>query len=664
MLGSELLRLNRGVRLRSTLPLVAGTVAAIVTTSALAQEKVKIEPIVVTASGHEQEVKDAPASISVITREELESQQYQNITDALRDVPGVIVTGGGSGDNGADISIRGMSSSYTLILVNGQRVDTRESRPNGSAGFEQNWLPPLQAIERIEVVRGPMSTLYGSDAIGGVINVITRKVPQKLEGAIQADGLLQQDSASGNAYQSNFYLASPLSEDLLGLQLYGQYSTREEDDILNGYEDREHKTVTARLTLTPTPDHDLTLEAGVSEQHREGTVGKTVATSGCRGGCVDSDNTYTETHFSLAHAGRLSFGNIDSHIKREISDNQGRDIEITNTTAKTSLWIPFGDHLVTVGGNYGLEELDDATTNRISDRTQVDMIQYAAFAEDEWLVLPDVSLTGGLRMDFNEDYGANLSPRLYGNWNISENWTLKGGVSSGYRSPNLREITPDWGQVSRGGNVYGNPDLEPETSLSKEIGVIYSGRSGIEASVTVFHNAFKDKITRITCPTTICTDGPNQFGSDPTYRVNIDEAETQGIEVSLAGDLSDTVSLSGSYTLTQSEQLSGDYKGEPLTQLPEHQATAQVDWRATPQLRPWARVTFRGEESQPTTGPSSSSTVAPSYTFLDIGVSYDLSENVQVNLAGYNLTDKRITYDEYGYVEDGRRVWFSMTAKF
>ncbi|MEP0501529.1 TonB-dependent receptor, partial [Nisaea sp.] len=515
MLGSELLHQDRGVGQGCTFPVVVGVVAAFVATQVSAEEPIRIEPIVVTASGHEQVIKDAPASISVITRETLESHQYKNITDALRDVPGVIVTGGGAGDTGADISIRGMSSSYTLILVNGQRVDSRESRPNGSAGFEQNWLPPLQAIERIEVVRGPMSTLYGSDAIGGVINVITRKVPQKLEGAFQADALLQQDNASGNAYQTNFYLAAPLSEDLVGLQLYGQYSTREEDEILNGFEEREHKSVTARLTLTPTPDHDLTLEAGVSEQHREGTVGNTGATTGCRGACVDSDNTYTNTHFSLAHSGRFAFGNTDSHIKREISDNQSRDIEITNTTVKTSLWMPFGDHLVTVGGNYGLEELDDSTTNQISDRTKAEMAQYAAFAEDEWLVLSDLSLTGGVRMDFNEDYGANLSPRVYANWNVTDNWTLKGGVSTGYRSPSLRETTPDWGQTSRGGNIYGNPDLEPETSLSKEIGVIYSSPSGIEASFTVFHNAFKDKITRITCPTTICSDGANQFGADP-----------------------------------------------------------------------------------------------------------------------------------------------------
>lgn len=647
-------------------PLVYGVLAvsAIAPTAASAEQDVTLGPVVVTASGYEQQVKDAPASISVITREQLEKRQYSDLTEALRGVPGVTITGGGAGDRGGDISIRGFGAEYTLILVDGKRVDTRETRPNGSAGFEQHWLPPLQAIERIEVIRGPMSTLYGSDAIGGVVNLITRKVPETWSGSVQVDATLQEDSESGNAYMTNFYTAGPLRAGLLGMQVWGQYSSREEDDIVNGYEDRSLRSITGRWTLTPHPDHEISLEAGFTQQDREQTVGKTVPLTGCRGGCTDVDSTHRRYHGSLGHVGHLSFGTIDSYVKHEIAENDGRDMEITNTDLNSSLVMPLGAHVLTVGGSYTHEALEDRTSNQISSRTEIDLTKYAGFVEDEWMITSDFALTGGARLDYDENYGSHVSPRLYGVWTVTPEWTLKGGVSTGYRAPNLREITPDWGQVSRGGDVYGNPDLTPETSINKEISVLYSGAGGLDASVTLFHNDFQDKITRITCPASVCPGGPNQFGSLPTYRVNVDEAMTRGVELALKAPLSDALVLSGSYTYTDSEQKSGQYAGEPLTQLPKHQATAELEWQATPALSPWTRITYRGEESQPTSGPSQNAIVAPSYTFLDLGVTYRLMDNALLNVGIYNLTDEEITYDEYGYVEDGRRLWVSLTANF
>ena len=650
------------LRLRRTL--LASAISSLACGAVAAQETPQLNDIVVTASGFEQQISSAPASISVISREELERGHYQNVTDALRDVPGVVVTGGGAGDNGNDISIRGMPSQYTLILVDGRPQNSRESRPNGSAGFEQDWLPPLQAIERIEVVRGPMSTLYGSDAIGGVINVITRKVADTWHGNIQLDTVLQEDSASGDSRQANFYLSGPLVADRLGLQLYGRTSERDEDDIENGYEEKSLQSLTARLSLAASDNHDFTAEAGITEQDRRSLVGRSAPAEGCRGGCTDSIGEYTNSHVALTHSGRFEWGTSETFVQRERSENQSRDIEITNTTAKTSAVIPLGMHMLTVGASWEEESLEDGTTNQISDRTAVENSQWALFMEDEWMLTDAWALTGGLRLDDDDNYGSHLSPRLYSVWKMTPEWTLKGGVSTGYRSPNLREITPDWGQISRGGNVYGNPDLEPETSLNKEIALLYGNDAGLNGSLTLFHNDFEDKITRIACPTDICNAGPNQFGSDPTYRVNIDDAVTQGVEASLGAPLTDTLALTASYTFTDSEQKSGEYAGEPLTQLPRHQVSATLDWDVNARLSQWTKVSYRGEESQPTTGPSQSAIVAPSYTFVDAGIGYQLNDSTTVNAGIYNLFDERITYDEYGYVDDGRRVWLGLNVAF
>lgn len=644
--------------------LLASAVSSLASGALWAQEAPRLDDMVVTASGFEQQITNAPASISVVSREQLERGYYQNVTDALRDVPGVIVTGGGAGDNGHDISIRGMPSQYTLILVDGRPQNSRESRPNGSAGFEQDWLPPLQAIERIEVVRGPMSTLYGSDAIGGVINVITRKVAQAWHGNVQLDTVLQEDSDSGDSRQANFYLSGPLVGDRLGLQLYGRTSQRDEDNILNGYEEKSLQSLTARFTLAASDNHDFTAEAGITEQERQSLMGRSAPSEGCRGGCSDSFNDYTHRHVALTHSGRFDIGTSESFVQRETSENPSREIEITNTTAKTSLVMPLGAHMLTLGGSYEKESLDDDTTNQISDRNHVEQQQWALFAEDEWLLTDTWALTGGMRLDDAENYGSHISPRLYSVWNLTPDWTLKGGVSTGFRSPNLREVTADWGQTSRGGDVYGNPDLEPETSLNKELALLYANDAGVSGGLTLFHNDFKDKITRIACPEGVCADEPNQFGSDPTYRINIDEAVTQGVEASVAAPLGEAVELTASYTFTDSEQKSGEYAGEPLTQLPRHQVSATLDWQVSSKLRQWTKVTYRGEESQPTTGPSQSAIVAPSYTFVDAGVGYQLNETTQLNAGIYNLFDEAIDYDEYGYVEDGRRVWLGLNVAF
>ncbi len=177
--------------------------------SAHADEPVALElnDVVVTAAGYAQSVEDAPASVTVIDGEELRRKSYRDLGDAVRDVEGVTVNGGA---NETDISIRGMPADYTLIMVDGKRQSARESRVNGNSGYEQSFVPPAAAIERIEVVRGPMSSLYGSDAIGGVINVITRKVSPTWGGSIGYDYSARQHSDQGNARQTQFYLSGPL----------------------------------------------------------------------------------------------------------------------------------------------------------------------------------------------------------------------------------------------------------------------------------------------------------------------------------------------------------------------------------------------------------------------------------------------------------------------
>lgn len=134
--------------------------------------------MVVTASGYEKKITNAAASVSVISQQELQTNKYNDLGEALRSVEGVDVESSTGKTGGTEISIRGMPASYTLILIDGIRQNgSSDVTPNGFSAMNTSFMPPLAAIDHIEVIRGPMSTLYGSDAIGGVVNIITKKAP-------------------------------------------------------------------------------------------------------------------------------------------------------------------------------------------------------------------------------------------------------------------------------------------------------------------------------------------------------------------------------------------------------------------------------------------------------------------------------------------------------
>jgi len=629
--------------LKNTLALPLIAVAPFYT---LANANNDIETIVVTASGFEQTLAQAPASITLISKKQLENRAYKDLTDALNDIAGVTVTGGGSRQ---DISVRGMPAQYTAILVDGKKQSGRESQPSGSGGFEQDWLPPLDAIERIEVVRGPMSTLYGSDAIGGVINVITRKSYENWHANLRVETTQQGNSDSGDEYQGQIYVAGPLIKDLLSINLSALYQEREEDAIERGYGEKELTSYSGTLHLTATKQDVVSFEYSEHDQKRSSTSGLS----------LPSRNSSTETNnnrrsMSLSHKGSYSWGAAHSYIQQESVENEGREITIENTLANTQWSIALENHHVTFGGAFEQEKLDDKTTNAATI-TKIDNQQWSIFGEDEWSLHPDFTLTTGLRVDDNEQFDSHLSPRLYGVWNINEAWTFKSGVATGYRAPDLRELSPNWVQTSRGGDLFGNAQLEPETSVSKEA-ALYFASNTLQTNVTLFHNSFKDKINTVLCPITVCGDETDR------YNINIDKAVTYGAELNIEAQLSTDFTLATSYSYTFSEQRSGDNKGQPLTQIPKHLASLNINWDINHALNAWARTNYRSKESEPTSV-TSRLTSAPSIITTDLGSAWKLNDNVKVMFGIYNLFDKSTTYDEYGYVEDGRRYWLAIDTK-
>lgn len=653
--------------------LTALIIASLASTGALAAQEDTQDTMVVTASGFQQKIQDSAASISVIPRQQIEDKAYRDITDALKDVPGVVVTGGASS---SDISIRGMSSKYTLILVDGKRVDTRGTRPNSdNSGIEQGWLPPLEAIERIEVVRGPMSSLYGSDAMGGVINVITRKTSRtEWKGSLHGDATFQERSDSGDIFQTNAYTSGPLIEGLLGLRVNGLLSRRAEDKIVNGYNEQRMRSGTAVFSLTPDDKNEFDFEVGRSLQDRNSTPGESVVAERCsKGKCTPStrsESLYTRTNYALTHNGYYDFGNTTSYIQREETNNPGRDMKMYNTIFNTQNQFELGSHMLNLGGQYRYEKLGDSGNKLESAQglNQLTRWSWALFAEDEWALTNDFSLTSGIRMDQDQNYGNHWTPRMYGVWHLTEQWTLKGGVSAGYRSPDLRQSSASWGQVTGGGVrkgiIVGNPDLQPEKSLSEEIGLMWDNQQNLNAGVTVFNTDFKDKITEVRrCEDTPdCTIGGDlyDFISD---RTNVDKANMRGVEATFGWQISKEWKWNTNYTFTSSEQKSGEFQGKALNQMPKHMVNTVLDWQATHDVSLWSRVNFRSKTSEYLSRTSMAKST-PSYTFVDAGLSYQANKDLTITGGVYNILDKTVDYDNYNTTLDGRRYTVGMTYNF
>ena len=681
--------------------LVAGSAAARAQDAGAlpaSEDIISLDQVVVTATGFEQTLKNAPASISVITRQELEKGAFRDLTDALREVQGVTVTGVA---NEKDIYIRGLPGTYTLILVDGKRQSTRDARTNGNSGFEQSFIPPVSAIERIEVVRGPMSSLYGSDAMGGVINIITRKVSDAWVGSVTTEGTLQQHDRFGNSALGSFYTSGPLIHRLLGLQLWGRGFGRAEDNLSSGITGAREGNLAGRLTFTPNEDHDVLLESGFTRIRRNATKWGTLEPT-----ASDTYNENDRAYWSLTHVGRWGPTTSEFSILQEWAerrsytenprtyafDKNRRSPEIRNTVVDGKFTTPFdllGSHTLVTGGQWFNAALTDQNPGR---RTNIDetfkIDQWALFAEDEWRLTERFSLTSGLRMDHHEIYGSHFSPRSYAVWHATEHLTLKGGVSTGFRAPEIRQIAPGYAYTTGGagcsygpngtcGVIIADPNLQAETSTSYEVAVLWDSLDGFTAGATFFHTDFRDKITNAL----VLDDAGNpvRWAEDPNYRLwysyNIDDAVIQGVELAASWRATDTLSLRGSYTFTDSEQKTGDYAGFPLARTPRHSANARLDW-ITPVagLSTWAGVTYHGSEivggarigtnGTPVVVKGKAGRKYDPYATLDAGLSYALSETVTLNAAVYNVFDKEIEPTDYNTVVEGRRFWLGMTATF
>lgn len=655
----------------------------------VAQDKGQLKTIVVTtAGGYEQNIADAAATISVITAEELEKKSYSDVTDALKNVPGVFVQGGGTNQT---ISIRGMGSAYTLFLIDGKPMNDGGllTTNGGVQGASVNFLPPMEAIERIEVIRGPSSSLYGSDAMGGVINIITKKHQDKMMGSIRTEYIKadQSNKVNNDATNTSLYINTPLIDKLLSLQVTAGFQTIEEstfqkNDTESGESDPEFnkKNISGKFVFTPDANNTITAEYSNTQQERTHNPGVSMLST--------SNRSYSElekNNYNITHEAKYDKWVANSYLQYDQDKNNaitGREVAgvknpggilFETLTANTQGTYFFDTNALTLGATFKKENLEDGTTNQNAGMagkvTKMDRYQSSLFAEDTWSINDDLALTLSGRYDDNEFFGSNFSPKAYAVYKATDSLTVKGGVISGYKAPSLRNSSPEYMLNSMGGAILPNPDLKPETSLTYETGISYQNSDwGLLGSLMLFKTDFKDKITRSSRMAGSQVEGSQFYVDRPnlaynangyTYNYNVDEAEIQGLELTTDYQISDFVKYRHSYTYTDSEQMSGANKGKPLNDIPKHMFNAGLDWDMTDQLSFWTQLNYRGK----TVGDSDGDKT-PSYTFADLGAVYKYDDQLQFSTGIYNLANKNVVDDGNSSVLDGRKYNFAVNFKF
>ncbi|HBK46204.1 MAG TPA: TonB-dependent siderophore receptor [Xanthomonadaceae bacterium] len=600
---------------------------------------------------------------SIITREDIERRPPANdLADILRTMPGVNLTGNsasGAYGNNRQIDLRGMGPENTLILVDGRRVSSRDSVRMGVAGErnsrgDTNWVP-AEAVERIEVLRGPAAARYGSGAAGGVINIITRKPTGDLAGSMTMYGLVPEHGDEGGSQRAGFTLSGPLARDW-SFRVYGNLNKTDADaaDINAGHsngatpaagrEGVRNKDVKGLLRWDPSASQTVELESGFS---RQGNIfaGEYLNTSNA----TVQDKIGAETNVmirrdaAITHRGKWDFGTSRLTFSYGDTDNtrlsEGLAGGPEGSLAAAPVWTRSNlkdysadgelnlpsviggiDHIWTLGFEYRDSGLDDPYSMSQSGTGvggidagtrsgKTDEQVTALFVEDNIYLGERLTLTPGLRFDHHSQFGDNLGPSLNAQFKLAEDWLVKGGIARAFKAPNLYQANPNYLYYTRGNGcpdyytgsggcyIQGNADLDSETSINKEIGVEWLPDNGYHASLTYFHNDYDDKIVAG------YSDYYETAGSAYVYQwVNASKALVQGLEgnfrMPLLGERGRT--LSWNTNLTWMLDNKNEQTGQPLSVIPEYTFNTALDWRPTEQLSFSLMATFYGRQEQAT----------------------------------------------------------------
>jgi outer membrane receptor for ferrienterochelin and colicins len=624
----------------------------------LADNTYQLDKVVVSAKAPVNATEFA-GSVTVISAEDIRASGATSVTEVMDTVPGVqlVVTGSNSGKAP---QLRGQDTDQVLVLVNGKRLPNTDRNLPFAPSFRYNWVP-LANIERIEVIRGPASSLYGADALAGVINIITRKADSTWQGNISLYGKVTDDANGGDGEGLSLATSGPITDSAdLAIAIESTHvdAILDDDDQLSLSSERDNESIQADLGFDLSTDDRLQFgfiygkEEGNDTDSRFGSTSNIPLNTTRRRATLDYQTKLGQftTHFGLL----TSDADVEegSSIWEVGEDGASIDLQGQLTDAQ----------YLSLGINYRKEEA--IRTDSVIFDNEVNAT--TLFVQDVIDINTNNTLTLGLAYDNHSKYDDESSPKI--NWfsQLTPTLGFKAGYGESYLAPSLRESSSAYVVPAGPTRVYvGNDDLQPETAQTVELGLTYK-KKNIAGSITAFRTEVDNLIA---LEETVTNPGPPPV-TTAEYN-NIDEALIQGLETEWTflsnsherfGIKSNNTKATISYTYLDTENRQEDYRGNELPNRAKHSAKFNLSHQTNLWgIRFDAGIRYLSDQYTDLANTEE----LDAYTIADIGFSKTLWKELNVRFGIDNVGNKTVLDDSaFELIEEGRTFQLTLSSTF
>jgi outer membrane receptor for ferrienterochelin and colicins len=570
-------------------------------------EEIDLEEIVVTADAKtEPKESDAPVVMEVITAAELEEANVKTVLEALDNMNGVKAIQSSNttswGTNG--IQLRGMKSGETLVLIDGQRFH------GGHQCVDLSTIS-IEMVERIEIIKGPASVVYGSENMGGVINIITKKPTKKLHGTFTAGGGTRATHTYGGS--------AGFGKDKLGAVF--NYTYQETDGVAKETDENNEKIFNVSFGYDFNSKSKLEINPYYSKQHYEhdGTMSNWSGRIQERNG-LSLNWKYTPDDLSNLYLK----GSLFEY--KCWMESKMQDFAENYTEAEIGYSRVLGRrHLLTIGAQHYLEEFD---LDNINLKYDGDQTNNSFFIQDEMDFAP-VQVVLGTRVNRHDILGTKVCSSLGLSYQFNEQGRIRGSIGQAFKTAHMVWL---YGGTWRGSGylIHANPELQPEESIGYQLGMDYRFSKRVSAYITLFRNDVDNLLN-------------TRFEAKDAYWENIEEALIQGVEVNFRAQLSTDLSGSLGYTFLDTENKT---TGDELSERPKDRVSVKLNWRAPYGIQVQLSGFYTGSCYYQKMG-SNNKVDVKDYWLVNLGLDRKINDRYKVFLKADNLLNVDDIVNEY-----------------